>query len=221
MTWEFFDETEELSRLEDTIELEPGVTLEHIGLRPKMIESELNTELGAGSPEKDAEHWHFQSEANSCAVACQEFVAEQLLQEDFSEQKMLDYAKEKGWYDSEVGTTGRDMGKLLESMGLEVERCFDLSLADLARELDAGAKPICGVNNMILAKPEIAAIPGQLANHAVEVIGIEQTAEGTRVILNDPGVEGGGGRAVSASTFLKAWQTGGNYAVIARKGALA
>ena len=223
MSFELF--SNELEQIEfnehvDPIEMEPGVMLEHVGLYSKADELSEASELGTGTPEIDAENWHKQGERNSCAVACQEFVAEQLLERDFSEQKMIEYATKKGWYDPEVGTTARDVGKLLESLGLAVERAFHLTLNDLAQELDSGSKLICGVNNMILAKPELAAIPGKLANHAVEVIGIEKSPSDTWVILNDPGIEGGRGVHIRASTFLKAWNTGNNYAVIARKGGL-
>jgi len=216
----FSDDLEQsgMNQLEGLVEIEPGVTLEHIGLSPMHEGLQEVSELGAGTPEIDAENWHKQGEKNSCAVACQEFVAEQLLERDFSEQKMIEFATKKGWYDPEVGTTAGDVGKLLESMGLDVERAFHLTLHDLAQELDSGSKLICGVNNMILVKPELADIPGYLANHAVEVIGIEKSPSDTWVILNDPGIEGGRGVHIRAATFLKAWKTGNNYVVIARKG---
>ncbi len=207
-----------INKPEGPVEMELGVMLEHVGISPKIKELLGTSDLGAGTPEIDAENWHKQGEKNSCAVACQEFVAEQLLERKFSEQKMIEYATKKGWYDPEGGTTVRDIGKLLESLGLDVERAFHLSLRDLSQELDAGSKLICGVNNMILARPELAAVPGQLANHAVEVIGIEESPSDTWVILNDPGIEGGRGVHIRASTFLKAWKTGNNFAVIARKG---
>lgn len=222
MGFELFSDDLEITDnvLEGPLELEPGVMLEHVGLSPKTAELRDSAELGAGTPEKDAEHWHRQTERNSCAIACQEFVAEQLLERDFSEQKMIEYATKKGWYDPEAGTTANDVGKLLESLGLNVERAFHLTLHDLAQELDSGSKLICGVNNMILARPELADIPGNMANHAVEVIGIEKSPSDTWVILNDPGIEGGRGVHIRSSTFLKAWAPGNNITVIARKGGL-
>ena len=215
----FFEglENKDPEKYEGLRELEHGVSLEHFGARPELKCEQEAFEMGAGTPEKDAEHWHRQGEKSSCAVACQEFVAEQLLDRDFSEQKMIEFAKEKGWYDPETGTTSSDMGKILESLGLRVERVKGLSLNDLAQELDSGAKLICGVSNLILARPELAEIPGQNINHAVEVVGVKQTPSDTWVILNDPGIEGGRGVHIRAATFLKAWKPGGNYTVIARK----
>ncbi|MBR6164384.1 MAG: hypothetical protein IKQ45_00470 [Clostridia bacterium] len=220
---EFFSEGSEslkAERYEGLRELEPGVSLEHVGPRQAFRPEQENFELSAGTPEKDAEHWHRQGEAYSCAVVCQEFVAEQLLDRDFSEQSLIEFAKERGWYDPESGTTANDVGKILESLGIHVERAKDLNLRDLAQELDSGAKLICGVNSAIMAKPELAEVPGFNINHAVEVIGIKQTPSDTWVILNDPGLEGGRGVQIRASTFLKAWKPGNNYTVIARKGGI-
>ena len=221
MSYEFYNNKLELPQVSEALEsreLEPGVSLEHVGFRPELRQEQDPSELGAGTPEKDAEHWHRQGEKYSCAVVCQEFVAEQLLDREFSEQEMIKFAKEKGWYDPESGTTSSDVGKILESLGLQVERTKGLGLNDLAQELDSGAKLICGVSNSILARPELAEIPGQNVNHAVEVIGVEKTPSDTWVILNDPGMEGGRGVHIRASTFLKAWKPGNNYTVIARKG---
>ena len=202
-------------------EIEPGLILER-SEQAALSLSELteNAERVAGTPETDMANWHEQAEQNSCAVCCQEFVAEQLLDREFSEQELVKYATERGWYDPETGTTIGDVGKLLEALGLEVERESGLTLSDLFNELESGHKLICGVNNMILENPDFADLPGLNANHAVQVIGIDYSnPEDIRVILNDSGVSNGMGRNVSADTFVKAWNTSGNFAVSAWKGA--
>lgn len=220
----FFDlesaaESQEL--WEGVKEIEPGLTLErseHTAL--SLSEQPANAEFVAGTPETDMANWHEQAEQNSCAVCCQEFVAEQLLDREFSEQELVKYATEQGWYDPETGTTLSDVGKLLEALGLEVERESGLTLQDLFNELESGHKLICGVNNMILENPDFAELPGMNANHAVQVIGIDYSnPEDIQVILNDSGVSNGMGRNVSADTFVKAWNTSGNFAVSAWKGA--
>ena len=88
MSLEIWDDdmAEAMEQAEGQQELEEGVLMENIG--------EMQQELGglmesfkdffegddiSGDPEKDMENWHHQTEQNSCAVACQEFVAEQLL----------------------------------------------------------------------------------------------------------------------------------------------
>ena len=88
MSLEIWDDDmrEVVENTEGPQELEEGVLMENLG--------EMQQELGglmesfkdffegddiSGDPEKDMENWHLQTEQNSCAVACQEFVAEQLL----------------------------------------------------------------------------------------------------------------------------------------------
>lgn len=198
-------------------ELEEGIELYRLGHKKEEIETESDTIIG--SPETDMENWHEQTEQYSCAISCQEFVAEQLLDMELSEEKMIRVAHESGWYDPERGTTINDVGKLLEAIGLEVERGMHYTIKNLAQELETNGKVLCSVNNWILSNPEFADIPGIQANHVVQLIGID-TADPNdiRVILNDSGVKDGKARNVSLNTFCKAWETGGNYAVFARKG---
>lgn len=224
MNYESFFDQESVSESQElwkgVKEIEPGLTLER-SEQAALSLSELaeGADLIAGSPESDMENWHRQTEQNSCAVCCQEFVAEQLLDREFSEQEMIQYATEQGWYNPETGTTLNDVGKLLETLGLEVERESGLTLSNLVTELESGHKLICGVNNMILENPAFADLPGIKANHAVQVIGIDYSnPEDVRVILNDSGTANGMGRNVSADTFVKAWNTSGNFAVSAWKG---
>lgn len=196
--------------------LEEGVIRERLGVGREIAEWDEPEETVIGNPEEADDHWHLQSEMNSCAIACQEFVAEQLLDREFSEQEMIEYAKVRDWYDPAEGTTITDIGKLLEAVGLRVERSENLTMADLAMSLAEGEKVICGVNNMILQEPSLAELPGISANHAVEVIGIDYSdAENPQVILNDPGVENGRGIRHDLDVFMDAWETSDCFAVIA------
>lgn len=208
-------ETNEQKLLSRT--LEHGVTLEQHELGQENSELAESAE-SIGNPEKDMENWHPQTEQNSCAIACQEFVAEQLLQKDLSEEDMIRFAKEQGWYTSEAGTPQGHVGDILEALGLETSRESGQTLSDLAEDLRYGRKVICAVNNMILEDADYAEIPGLKANHAVEVIGIDVSGPGeAQVILNDSGVENGQGWRVSAEAFVKAWNTSRNFAVTAWK----
>lgn len=196
--------------------LEEGVILERLGVGREIAEWDEPEETVIGNPEEADDHWHLQSEMNSCAIACQEFVAEQLLDREFSEQEMIEYAKARDWYDPAEGTSITDIGKLLETVGLQVERVENLTMADLAMSLAEGEKVICGVNSMILQEPALAELPGISANHAVEVIGIDYSDAGNpQVILNDPGVENGQGIRHDLDVFKDAWKTSDHFAVIA------
>ena len=218
MSLEFLAETEmpeQKQRVEQFKGLETDINLECA----EISSLAAGSDLAAGTPEKDLENWHMQSETNSCAVCCQEFVAEQLLGQEFSEEKMTKFAKEQGWYHPETGTTISDTGKLLEAAGLEVKREANQTLSDMFRELEQGHKIIAGVNNSILDNPKFAKLPGIQANHVVEVIGIDYSnPEIVQVILNDSGVPDGRGRLVSADTFAKAWDTSNRFMVTAWKG---
>lgn len=221
MNYELFSEIsetqEEMEQKPLLRDLERGVTLEQHELNPAGMETTEAIEL-FGNPEKDMENWHPQSEHNSCAIACQEFVAEQLLQKDFSEKDMIRFAKEQGWYTSEAGTPQGHVGDILEALGLETSRESGQTLTDLAEDLQHGRKIICAVNNMILENADYTEIPGLKANHAVEVIGLDMSGPGEgQVVLNDSGVEDGQGRRVSVEAFVKAWNTSRNFAVTAWK----
>ncbi len=218
MNYEFFSETPEVNEQKELLRnLEQGVVLEQRELLPEGSEAAEVSEC-FGTPEKDMENWHQQMETNSCAVSAQKMVAEQLLDREFPEKELIDMAKKQGWYRSESGTPESHVGNILEALGLNVEREKGQTLSDLAGDLQRGCKVICEVNNMILDNPEFAELPGQRANHAVEVIGIKVTpSKDVEVILNDSGVEDGRGRRVSADTFMKAWNTGRNFAVTAWK----
>lgn len=220
MGYEWFDthETEITDLFKDTArvsgleQLELGLTLEHLEVSD--INSEYNeaSDTVIGDPEKDAENWHLQDAENSCAVCCQEFVAEQLLGEEFSEEQFSKVAEKNGWYDANTGTTLNDVGKILEACGLDVERTKGATLNDLAEDLREGNKLICAVSASVLDNPEFAKMPGTKADHAVQVIGIDvANPKDIKVILNDPGVSDGKGRIVSADTFMEAWNKGKNY----------
>ena len=81
-------------------QIEEGVFLEHIGEHKEIIEELETGDCIAGNPEEDMDEWHLQTEQNSCAIACQSFVAEQLLDCDFSEKEMINHAKAIGIYRS-------------------------------------------------------------------------------------------------------------------------
>lgn len=214
----FFDpEAQKNSERSETVEeLEDGVIRETLFYPKESSERTAFTGEIIGQPLEDAENWHPQTETNSCAIACQEFVAEQLLEQEFTEREMIDYAKEKGWYEPAEGTTKSDVGKLLEALNLDVERTENLTVRDLMQSIMDGDKVICGVNNFILAKPELADLPGLTANHAVQVIGFDFSDENApKILLNDPGVVNGKCIRHDLEVFKKAWSTGNNFAAIA------
>lgn len=203
-----------------TERLEEGIYRDTIGSfgMPAEMDS-LENELISGEPLEDLEHWHMQEGDMSCAVVCQEFVAEELLDTELNEQDLVEFAVSKGWFDPETGTTLEDTGNILEYLGLEVMQNEHGSIEDIERTLEEGGKVIAGVNNISLLTPdsmESIFYPSLTANHAVEVIGIDRTdPSNVKVILNDPGLPGGRGITYDLEEFQTAWNTSGGFMVSA------
>ena len=186
-----------------------------------------NQSIGAlfGDPGEEMEHWHWQERSDSCAVACQEFILDDFGEEhglDFTEDQLVELATANGWYQPGGGTTLANVGKLLEAHGIAIERMPGATLNDLAQKLEQGEKVIAAVDSDELQPlPDVAledwtgdSIPGQDANHAVQVIGIQTSESGeAMVILNDPGHPQGQRMMVPAEQFVSAWEDSGHYMV--------
>ena len=178
-----------------------------------------------GSPAVDMQYWHHQAFENTCAVVAQESVLESLTGQHFSETSLRDEALAHGWYTASGGTPVNDVGALLAAHGIPVQQESDATLQDIENQLAAGHKVIVGVNGEDIwndVHPDGGAlpvgaypgIPGQTADHAVEVIGVD-TSDLARpmVILNDSGTPDGRGLEVPADVFQEAWSASGDFMV--------
>lgn len=208
--------------LESLEQIGEGVFLEHMkGFLNKIEGSDEGREKSEtilGNPEKDMEVWHMQDSDVSCAVCCQEFIAEQVTGKEFTEQEFCDLAERQGWFNPETGTAPEDVGKILEYMGFDVTRQEGVTVQELVQMLENGEKIIAGVNNMVLRNPELANVPGISANHAVQVIGMDVAdPNNVQVILNDPGASDGRGIRYSLDRFEAAWNTGNRFTISADK----
>jgi hypothetical protein len=118
-------------------------------------------------------------------------------------------------------------GRLLEYYGIPTEHHHDARLADLEGALANGDSVIAGVDSSEIWNPETAiddsladhiGIPGQGADHAVQVIGIDyRDPASPTVVLNDPGDPAGRGARVPLETFLLAWEDSDNFLVTAHR----
>lgn len=218
MNHELSNFPEKLEQKSQAGQLEDGVIREIIGIQEGLPEMPEQTDAVIGDLE-DIENWHPQAESMSCAVYVQEMIAEQLLDQEVSEEAVIDFAEQAGWYDPVEGTTLANTGKVLEAMGLEVERDYDGTLSEIMQALADGEKIICAVDNMILQDARFADMPGRVANHAVQLVAIDfSDPENPQAILNDTGVENGQGIRHDLDVFMAAWKTSGNFAVYAGKG---
>ncbi|WP_159029079.1 hypothetical protein [Streptomyces viridochromogenes] len=178
-----------------------------------------------GEPDRDMQVWHQQDHPDTCAIAVQEFALDSVTGQDFSEGALRQEAMEHGWYAPGGGTTLGDVGNLLEAHGIAVEREGGATLQDVAQELDVGHKVIAGVNAETIwdaGHPDggslpleaFPGIPGQLTDHVVEIIGIDQSdPTNPEVVLNDPGTPDGRGLEVPIDVFNQAWAASGNFMV--------
>lgn len=166
-----------------------------------------------GNPSESLDSWHVQSD-NTCAVVSQEFVLENLLDREFNEKELTEIAEAHGWYDN--GTSMNDVGKLLEYYGIDVEQSMGNTLYDLRNSLQEGKQIIVGVDadEMWSGQNEEMFGPGMDANHAIQVIGIDESnPHDVKVIINDSGVTNGQGVMVPADSFIDAWEDSGCFMV--------
>jgi len=173
-----------------------------------------------GNPADDMEYWHKQENPDTCAIVSQEYILENFLDRDFSEDELINTAIENGYYSPGAGTIPDDVGKLLEHHGINVERSEHNSIDDIIEKLENNQKIIIGVdaheiweNSLEQQLNDIFSMPE--ANHAVEVIGYNDKSQ--TIILNDPGHPNGCGMEVPLSDFEAAWEDSNNFMVVATK----
>jgi hypothetical protein len=176
-----------------------------------------------GDPLDDLAYWHLQTADDTCAICSQQFVIEQLTGQPVSEDQLVALAEAHGWYKPGGGTSIDDVGNLLQLYGLHFEKHDNETLDDIEAQLKAGHGVIVGVRDEILwgtdANPAASiatspTIPGQGADHAVEVIGVDRSdPNNPQVILNDSGTPNGRGELVPLATFMQAWAPSGNMMV--------
>jgi hypothetical protein len=181
----------------------------------------------AGNPASDMAFWHEQRQPDTCAVAAQEFVLDALTGMDHDESALAAEAAANGWYVPGGGTPLAHMDSLLEAHGITTETHFGGTVDDLAAALAAGDKVLVSLDSSEAWEPgrdpymdELTdPMPGQGADHAVEVIGIADTPEGRMVVLNDSGSPGGCGEMIPLEEFEDAWADSDRFWVKAGPGA--
>jgi hypothetical protein len=178
-----------------------------------------------GDPADSMQEWHQQANDDTCAIVSQEFVLDELTGQDFSEEQLKQEAADNGWYTEGGGTPMDDVGNIIEEHGFEVEKTTGNSVEDIADKLEHGDKVIIGVdanelwsndqtNSDSHFESNFFGINEHGANHAVEVIGIDETnKDNPMVILNDPGHPDGMGMEVPEDKFIEAWDASNDFMV--------
>lgn len=166
--------------------------------------------------EDAAEMWHVQDGDNSCAVCCQQFIINEFLDLDLSEEQLCQIAQMRGWFEPDVGTPAGHTGDLLAMFGIETHVNYEGSIGEIKDALDRGGRVIAAVDGMALWVNGFGNFPVTGADHAVEIIGIDESDPlDVRVIINDSGDESGGGKSVSYLEFMEAWAPSGGFMVSA------
>lgn len=196
----------------------PSLPVEHQPAHPSELPSGM-----IGNPLHDMQCWHEQTHSDTCAIVSQEFILDSLTGQHWSEDALRQDAIDHGWYIPGVGTPFDDVGKLLEEHGVSVKSETNATVNDLAHHLQQGQHVIIGVNAEDIwnaanhpntSVSNYPGIPGQKADHAVEVIGIDDRDPAHPiVILNDSGTPNGQGERVPLAVFEQAWKASSDLMV--------
>ena len=175
------------------------------------------TEGMHGDPAAAAPFWRYQQQDNDCGEMAVADVVGEITGNEPSEAEVTATAatipsvSHPGpIYRPSSKTKNSDLPVLLAHYGVQ-SAAVHPNLDALEQELDHGHKVIVGLNDRIIWDR-----PGDHSqeNHFVVVTGID-TKAGV-VHLNDSGSRGGRDEQVSIASFLQAWATSGNFAVVTR-----
>lgn len=165
----------------------------------------------SGNPQNAMEEWEYQGDTGRCALYAQKFVIEELTDTEIDMEELAKLAEENGWFSEQGGTPMLNMDKVLDYYGIDSDMSFHNDISDIEECLQSGGKIIVAVDadEIWYGEQDDLFTPGDGANHAVEVIGIDRTnPDDAMVILNDSGNPNGCGEMVPLETFLDAWEDG-------------
>lgn len=165
----------------------------------------------SGAPAQAMEKWEFQGNTGRCALYSQKFVIEELTGHEIDMEDFAQVARENGWFDENSGTPLLNMNKMLDYYNISNEMSFHNDISDIQECLESRGKVIVSIDadEIWYGESNDLFTPGDGANHAVEVIGIDNSnPDDPMVILNDSGNPNGCGEMVPLDTFLDAWEDG-------------
>ena len=134
-----------------------------------------------------------------------------------SEEDVIRFATEQGWYNPESGTQAMHMGKALEAFGVPCKVYHGASVNDLLAEVMKGKKVLVTLDADELWAESVAgkALHGFLdilglhgANHALAVVGFDNTdPQNPMIIVTDTGT-GQAAKSYPVKHFVAAWEDG-------------
>lgn len=162
----------------------------------------------------------YQGYDSTCAIRSQQIILRDY-GIDMSQEDLIAFAEQNGWFSEEGGTPMGYVGYILESAGVSVHQQLDSTIYDLINELAQGHRVIVGVDSGELWADREGNIGKQLqefwedlwegqegADHALIVAGVEvnpQDPSDVTVILTDPGT-GDLRIEYSLDDFMDAWE---------------
>lgn len=162
-----------------------------------------------------AKEWHLQKYNDTCAIVSQQFILNEYTKVIETEEEMRFAAMNHGWYVPGEGTSGEDIGNLLELYGVHTTTKWAASFDDILQASRKGERMIVTVNDLALSTEYSDYYPLCSSNHAIEIVTVDEAKQ--KVIVNDPGVEDGRMKEISYDNFMDAWFTGLNYLLIAHR----
>ena len=106
--------------------------------------------IEAHDVEEAVEEWHVQENDYSCAVCSQQFIINEFMGLDMTEEQLCKIAEAQGWLSPELGTAPRDVGNLLELFGIDTHTNYEGSISDIKNTLDQGGRVIVAVDSAVL-----------------------------------------------------------------------
>lgn len=200
--------TEELTAVGHSVETVAGTYADDLG---KFNPAAADMDRVSGNPQIAMEEWEYQGDTGRCALYAQKFVIEELTDTEIDMEELAKLAEENGWFSEQGGTPMLNMDKVLDYYGIDSDMSFHNDISDIEECLQFGGKIIVAVDadEIWYGEQDDLFTPGDGANHAVEVIGIDRTnPDDAMVILNDSGSPNGCGEMVPLETFLDAWEDG-------------
>ena len=145
-----------------------------------------------------------QSSDDTCAIKSQQLIMERF-GINVSEEELVAEAESNGWYSPGLGTRPEDVGKLLETHGIDVNRFENSNIFTIQNELAQGHQIIASVDSRELWDG-IDLKEG--ADHALIVSHLNVSdPQNPMITLKDPGT--GYVEEHSWFDFQEAWQDGG------------
>lgn len=181
---------------------------------PEDVAKSVYGEPGSGT-EHNFDPFIAQGYNSTCAVRSQQIILRDF-GVDISQEALMNFAEQNGWFSEESGTPMAYVGYILQSQGVSVHQNINCTMYDLVNELSQGHRVIVGVDAdelwhdgfMGLKGDWNDLVNGETPNHALIVAGVEVNPNDptdVKVILTDPG-SGDLRVEYELDKFMDAWQ---------------